>query len=998
MAARSFDDELEQLFDRSLNAVFIAGLDGHLRRVNRGFARLLGYSHEEFLARPFLDNVHPDDVEAVRAALAELAAGQDLVAFESRQVTADGWVRWMEWHVTPRLEEGVAVGIGLDVTDRHVAMEQVSALRRVATLVAEAPQPHDLFALVAAEVARVVDVPAVSIASYDTDDSVIYLAVSQEGEGFSVGMRQPLDGTSVVAEIRRTHKPARVDDYSGLDGTIAELMRRSGGGSTVGSPIVVAGRLWGAMVVSTPAPEPLPPDTEARLTDFTELLGAAIANAESRDALERVAQEQAALRRVATLAVQRAHTAEIFSAVTHEVGQLFGENLAAVGRYDADARAVTIVGIAGDWLGFEIGTHVELTDETPAGIVYSTGRAARVDRADWGNAHSEVGKIAERLGVVSSVACPIIVEGRLWGLMSALATTKLLPADTEQRLQRFTALVATAIANAESREALERLADEQAALRRVATLVAQGVPPVEIFSAVSVELDRLFGLDQANVGRFDPSGPAFVVVGAAADDERIRIGSRWEIDELYAASRVFLTGRSARVDEHDLVAVGGPVAERLMSQGILVQLASPITVNGHFWGVLSLTAREPLPSDAADRLERFSELVATAIANAESREALERLAEEQSALRRAATMVVEGAAPEVIYSAVSDEIGRLFSADTAAVVKFEHDPPSIVVVGVGATMPGIPVGTRSEFDDSLAVTQVYRTGRSARLDARDFALVPEPFRESARRLDLASSVVSPITVEGRLWGATTISATTPFPLGTETRLERFSDLLATAIANAESKSELAASRRRIVAASDEARRQIERDLHDGTQQRLVALGLAVRTVEADVPPERDDLRSELSRIATGLSDAITELQEMSRGIHPVILSKGGLAAALRALARRSTVPIHLDVTTDARPAEPIEVAAYYVASEAIANATKHAHASRIDLSFAARNGGLQLSIRDDGVGGADPRRGSGLVGLSDRVEAVGGSIRVESARGRGTRITAELPLDIEPQR
>ena len=237
-------------------------------------------------------------------------------------------------------------------------------------------------------------------------------------------------------------------------------------------------------------------------------------------------------------------------------------------------------------------------------------------------------------------------------------------------------------------------------------------------------------------------------------------------------------------------------------------------------------------------------------------------------------------------------------------------------------MPGIPVGTRSELDDSLAVTQVYRTGRSARLDKRDLALVREPFREAARRLDLTSTVVSPITVEGRLWGATTISATTPFPLGTETRLERFSDLLATAIANADSKSELAASRRRIVAASDEARRRIERDLHDGTQQRLVALGLAVRTAEADVPEDCDDLRSELSRIATGLTDAVTELQEMSRGIHPAILSKGGLASALRALARRSAVPVQLDITTDARLPEPIEVAAYYVATEAIANADK----------------------------------------------------------------------------
>jgi signal transduction histidine kinase len=229
----------------------------------------------------------------------------------------------------------------------------------------------------------------------------------------------------------------------------------------------------------------------------------------------------------------------------------------------------------------------------------------------------------------------------------------------------------------------------------------------------------------------------------------------------------------------------------------------------------------------------------------------------------------------------------------------------------------------------------------------------------------------------------------------EGRLEKFTELLATAIANAESRSELAASRRRIVAASDEARRRIERDLHDGTQQRLVSLGLAVRAAEAGVLADRGDLRAELSRIAVGLVDAVAELQEFSRGIHPAILSEGGLGPALRTLARRSAVPVDLDVTTNARFPGPIEIAAYYVASEALANAMKHAHASRIEVSLATRNDSLLLSIRDDGVGGANPARGSGLVGLADRVEALGGSIHVHSGAGAGTHVTADLPLEYE---
>jgi signal transduction histidine kinase len=243
------------------------------------------------------------------------------------------------------------------------------------------------------------------------------------------------------------------------------------------------------------------------------------------------------------------------------------------------------------------------------------------------------------------------------------------------------------------------------------------------------------------------------------------------------------------------------------------------------------------------------------------------------------------------------------------------------------------------------------------------------------------------------------SSATLLPHDTEERLQKFTELVATAIANAESRSELAASRRRIVTASDEARRRIERDLHDGTQQRLVSLQLAVRAAEARVEPEQPDLQGELSRVATGLADAVEEVREISRGIHPAILSEGGLGPALRTLARRSSIPVELEVTHEARVPEPIEVAAYFVASEALANATKHAQASKVEVSLAQENGGLLLFIRDDGVGGADPARGSGLVGLNDRVEALGGSVTVSSRPGEGTQVAAELPLepDAEPE-
>jgi signal transduction histidine kinase len=211
-----------------------------------------------------------------------------------------------------------------------------------------------------------------------------------------------------------------------------------------------------------------------------------------------------------------------------------------------------------------------------------------------------------------------------------------------------------------------------------------------------------------------------------------------------------------------------------------------------------------------------------------------------------------------------------------------------------------------------------------------------------------------------------------------------------------SREELAASRARIVAAADHARRRIERDLHDGTQQRLVSLVLDLRAAEAAVPPERPELRAQMGRVADGLTGALEELRELSRGIHPAILSEGGLAPALKALARRSPVPVELTVDVKNRLPEPVEVAAYFVVSEALANAAKHAHASVAEVDARARDGLLHLSVNDDGVGGAAPGGGSGLVGLADRVEALGGTIEVHSPAGRGTRLQIDLPIQGQP--
>jgi PAS domain S-box-containing protein len=369
-----------------------------------------------------------------------------------------------------------------------------------------------------------------------------------------------------------------------------------------------------------------------------------------------------------------------------------------------------------------------------------------------------------------------------------------------------------------------------------------------------------------------------------------------------------------------------------------------------------------------------------------------RMAQEQAALRRVATLVAKGVPADEIFSSVSDEVRRLFDSALAGVARFKPDGRARLV-SAASTDVDISLEERRELVDCIA-TEVFRTGASVRLEATSLRSVLEQVAGSRPR-DLVSAVACPILVAGRPWGTVQVCAREPLPLDATDRLASFTELIATAIVNAETRSELAASRKRIVASSDETRRRIERDLHDGTQQRLVSLGLEARAVAANVPAERSDLRADMNRIATGMVEAVEELRELSRGIHPAIDSRGGLGPALRALARRSAIPVELDLGTDIRLPEPIEVAAYFVASESMANAAKHAQGSRIDVVLTTVGDSLVLSIRDDGIGGADPLVGSGLVGLADRVEALGGSVEVRSPSGHGTHVVAQLPLELD---
>ena len=371
------------------------------------------------------------------------------------------------------------------------------------------------------------------------------------------------------------------------------------------------------------------------------------------------------------------------------------------------------------------------------------------------------------------------------------------------------------------------------------------------------------------------------------------------------------------------------------------------------------------------------------------------LAEQQAALRRVATLVARGASPSEVFSAVAEEMGRCLNVAGAAVSRFDGD--AIVLVGI-APLPSefmamVRFGELFPLDGDNVYTRVLRTGVPARTDTLEKAT--GAIAEHLRALGIQSMVGVPIIVGDRVWGTATAGSIGPHPPApdTEARLADFADLVATAIANAATRDELIASRARIVAAADDARRRIERDLHDGAQQRLVALGLQARLAEVSVPLELPSLREQLAHIGSGLTAVSSDLQQISRGIHPAILSEGGLGPALKTLARRCPVPVNVDVGIERRLPEPVEVAAYYVVAEALTNAAKYAQASEVIVSAETKGASLHLSIQDDGMGGADTRRGSGLIGLKDRVEALGGHIEIVSPPGSGTSLHITIPVE-----
>jgi signal transduction histidine kinase/uncharacterized protein YoaH (UPF0181 family) len=874
--------------------------------------------------------------------------------------------------------------------------EQQAALRRVAVLVANGAAPADVFGAIAREVAELLHPRLVQIYRWERDGSVTVAGTWGDGPNpFPAGSNWPWDDPSLVAmrEHLRTGEPVRIEDVAeAIAGEPVEAGVSAGIGPAAGAPVVVGGEAWGHIGVAMAKGMPLPDRIEERLADFTELVATAISSSETREQHARLADEQAALRRVATLVARGAPPADVFDAVAAELGRLLDAASSGLIRFEDENTATLVAGWGRLGEVVTTGARLPIGGVNVITKIARTGRPARIDDYDP-QASGEIAEQARQLQTSTAIGSPIQVAGRLWGaIIAATLSGATMPTDAQARLEQFTELIATAISNTEARVELARLADEQAALRRVATLVAEEAPAEELFAKVAEEVAGVFGqrIDTA-ILRYEPDETATVVaVSGEQPAGGIRVGVRMPIDGSGISATVYRERRPVRLD--DYTRADGSIADHAKVHAIRAAVGCPILVRGRPWGAMVVAHYEerPFPPEAERHVSQFTELVATAIANAEARTELQRLAAEQAVLRRVATLVAEEAAPADLFDAVIDEVGRLLGASQAGMMRYEGSQEATIVAQRGQDPSIVRIGMRMSLEGDSVAARVLRNGRAARINHLEEGR--GDLAELVRRTNVDVTIGAPIKVEGRLWGVIAASwkpGELP-PAGAEERLGELAGLIDTAIANAHSRDQLTESRARVITAGDEARRRVVRDLHDGAQQRLVysivTLKLAQRAQQTD-PEQAAALLAEALEHA---EQSKLELRELAHGILPAVLTRGGLADAIDSLAARLDLPIRVEAPRMRLPPE-IESSAYFIVAEALTNVVKHSQATSAEVTVTLSGATLTVVVRDDGVGGADPG-GYGLLGIGDRAAALGGRVRIDSSPGDGTVLTAALPL------
>jgi PAS domain S-box-containing protein len=708
----------------------------------------------------------------------------------------------------------------------------------------------------------------------------------------------------------------------------------------------------------------------------------------------RLAEEQAALRRVATLVARGASQSELFAVIADECAHVFGTEDIAMIRYEGGHNQVVMASSGTLKAVFPIGTRQPLGGENAASRVFRSGRPARID--DYRTASGAIAEALLPIGLRSAVGAPIMVEGRLWGAMiTATIGEEPLPAETESRLGHFTELVATAIANTESRAQAERLTQEQAALRRVATLVATEAPPVEVFAKVAEELAGVLGEVDCALFRDDGDGTASAVAFAGARvSAGVGAGLRLRIDGDGLIASVLREGRPVRIDDYLTTADPGEIVQRGRLLGIRSAVGCPVVVSGRIWGALGAASynAEAFAPETETRIGQYADLVATAIANADARAQVARLAEEQAALRRVAVLVANGAAPTAVFDAVAAEVEGLLGADGATLGRYEPDDEVTIVAHRGLHAARLRLGIRTSHRGENVTTSVRRSQRPARTEHED--RTNGAVAELMRRLGVRASVAAPIVVDGRLWGVAIANwgGDEPPPTGSEERMVQFAGLLDTAIANADSRDQLTASRARLLTTADEARRRVVRDLHDGAQQRLVQAIVTLKLAQQSLRTQDGEAEPLIEEALEQANLGHAELRELAHGILPTALTRGGLPASVSAFVSRLDLPVDVDVSAERFAAE-VEANAYFIVAEALTNVVKHAHGGRAEVKAFRDGDALHIEVRDDGVGGAKPD-GHGLVGINDRATALGGRLEVTSPADGGTLVSATLPLRV----
>ncbi len=695
---------------------------------------------------------------------------------------------------------------------------------------------------------------------------------------------------------------------------------------------------------------------------------------------DHLAEEQAALRRVADVVARGAPPSEVFAAVATEASRLVAEQAMTLVRFEGEDELVVVASHGGpagpgERIRFERAT---LPDRVR--------REARVERVDDYTDEPD-SSLAARYGLASAVAAPISVHAKVWGMLTTTSSGRPLPVGTEERLQPFAELVAAAVANSQARDDLRALADEQTALRRIAQLTAQEAPTKSVLHAVAVQASRLASVEFGMVLCFEPDGSTEIVAVDGAPSN-FQVGMRAPAAGDGSVHRVWRTRRAARVD--DLAAMSGQWPRMAAEYRFTTSAGVPVFLQeGRLWGAIIVVGRDhPMPPGLETHLADFAELVGTAITAAQARAELRVLAAEHAAVGSIAELVARGADLEAVFAAAAAEASRLLGDLAAVLLRYEDGD---VAVAVATCNSPAPVGLRVPSGPETATGEVLRSGRAVRVE--DFQ--GTPLAELARELDVRAGVAVPITVEGSVWGAlTTSTAGPPLPADTEQRLAQFADLVAVAIANAQNKDKLTASRARVIAAADDARRQLQRDLHDGAQQRLVHTLISLKLAK-EAAPDRRSTAALIDEALAHAGRANQDLRDLARGILPASLTRGGLHAGLESLAADLSLPLDVRVAVP-RLGAHLETTAYFIAAEALTNVVKHANATHAGVEVTWDGDQLSILVSDDGIGGADPTLGSGLTGLSDRVEAAEGTLTITSPRGRGTTVHAVLKAPREP--